>query len=126
MTTDLSLTVAGRTLLHTTDRWRTARNKHPNTNGTDWGWIEGAAGGDNTWSDDKRFNRKAAEEMCQAHNQWLEDQKPVAIRLIEANDRLRKAASRLRNAQAELDAAEREHGAAVSLVESLEAQRVGR
>ena len=39
-------------------RLRVARNRHPNCNGTSWGWIEGTNGG--YWSDDKPFDSTAA------------------------------------------------------------------
>lgn len=113
----------GRSFKHTTELWRVCRNRHTNTNGTDWGWIEGPAG-DTTWSDDKSFNREAAARVVALHNQWLDQQKPVSLRLIEADQRLTTAARRLRDAEEELDAAERQHRIARELVESLEKLRV--
>lgn len=104
----LLVAASGRNFRHTTEPWRVCRNKHPNTNGTDWGWIEGPAG-DTTWSDDKAFNREAAARVVSLHNQWLEEQKPVSLKLIEADQKLSAAARRLKDAQEELDAAERQH-----------------
>ncbi len=54
------------------------------------------------------------------HNQWLEAQKPVSLKLIEADQKLSAAARRLKDAQEELDAAERQHRIARELVDSLE------
>ena len=115
----LMVEASGRRFLHTIEPWRVCRNKHPNTNGTDWGWIEGPAG-DTTWSNDKAFNREAAARVVSLHNQWLEAQKPVSLKLIEANQKLSAAARRLKDATEELDAAERQHRIASELVESLE------
>jgi hypothetical protein len=127
-TVDLSLTgnvdnkgvsLRGRYFLHTTKPWRVARNRHRNSNGTDWGWIEGA-GGDDTWSDDKGFNHQAAELVVTMHNQWLEAQKPLSLKLIDANTTLRKAAHRLEEANHELHLAEVAHRLASEAVDALE------
>ncbi|MDQ3038337.1 MAG: hypothetical protein M3R16_00815 [Pseudomonadota bacterium] len=85
-----SVTVAGVTVLHTTKPWRVAKNKHPTCSGQEWGWIEGPAG-NVCWSDDQQFNRKAAEQIVAAHTAWLEEQKPISIRLVEVRERYAKA-----------------------------------
>ena len=130
-TVDLSLTgnvdnkgvsLRGRYFLHTVKPWRVARNRHRNVNGTDWGWIEGA-GGDDTWSDDKAFDSQAAALVVSLHNQWLEAQKPVSLKLIEANAWLRKAAHRLSEANHELNLAEIEHRLASEAVDALESSK---
>jgi hypothetical protein len=113
------VSLRGRYFLHTVKPWRVARNRHPNTNGTDWGWIDGA-GGDDTWSDDKPFNRRAAEFVASLHNNWLEAQKPLSLKLIEANAELTKAAHQLAEANLELDLAERRHRIALEAVDALE------
>jgi hypothetical protein len=113
------VSAVGRSFKHTTQPWHICRNKHRNTNNTDWGWIEGPAG-DATWSDDKAFNRAAAERVVSLHNQWLEAQKPMSLQLIEADQKLSAAARRLKDANEELDAAERQHRIARELVDSLE------
>jgi hypothetical protein len=115
--------VAGKRLAHNEKPWRLCTNRHPETSGRDWGWIENAPG-NVTWSDNHTtgFNRNAAAEAVRMHNSWLEEQKPVSIRLIEADERLRRATNQLKEANEALDKAEREHNAAAALVESLEAQ----
>lgn len=85
-----SVSVAGVTVLHNSLGWRVCTNRHSNTDGTSWGWIEGAPG-NVCWSGNKKFNRAAAEEMVMAHAQWLEDQKPLSIKLVEARQRYAKA-----------------------------------
>ncbi len=127
-TVDLSLTgnvdnkgvsLRGRYFLHTTKPWRVARNRHRNCNGTDWGWIEGAPG-DDTWSDDKGFNSQAAALVVSMHNNWLEAQKPLSLKLIDANAALSKAAHRLAEANHELHLAEVAHRLASEAVDALE------
>ena len=54
-------------------RLRVATNRHPNCDGTAWGWIEGTSGG--YWSDNKKFNHdealsfvdRATETGCNGH-----------------------------------------------------------
>jgi hypothetical protein len=41
-------------------------NRHPNTNGTAWGWIDGCTL-NICWSDDKKFTREKATELV---NNW--------------------------------------------------------
>lgn len=81
--TDESVTFAGKTVAHNEFPWRTAKNRHSNTDGTAWGWIESAPSRV-CWSDNERFNREAAHEIVRAHNQWLEDQRPLSIKIIQA------------------------------------------
>lgn len=80
-----SVTVCGVTVPHNTVPWRVAINKHPELNGDSWGWIDGAPG-NVCWSNSKAFNAKAAGQMVAEHAQWLEDQKPLSIRLVEARE----------------------------------------
>ena len=41
-------------------------NRHPNTNGTRWGWVSGCTL-NICWSNDNNFNEKEAEELV---NRW--------------------------------------------------------
>lgn len=84
------VTVNGVTVLHNSKEWRVATNRHPTTWGASWGWIDGAPG-HVCWSDDEAFNRKAAGLMVAEHANWLEEQKPISIRLVEARERYAKA-----------------------------------
>src|SRR5688500_10258470 len=99
-----SVSVAETTVERNAASWRVATNRHPSADGTAWGWIDGAPG-NVCWSDNKRFNRAAAGEMVKAHNQWLEDQKPLSIRLIEARQRRRIAKGEYDTAKAAFDKA---------------------
>jgi hypothetical protein len=81
-----SVTVAGVTVQHNTEKWRVCTNRHPECNGNSWGWIEGAPG-HVCWSNSKRFNSTAAGEMVKAHHEWLEQQKSPAVRLVESRAR---------------------------------------
>lgn len=88
-----SVTVAGVTVLHNHAPWRVATNRHPNSDGTSWGWIEGAPG-HVCWSNsctDRILTRAGAEQIIAEHARWLEEQKPVAVKLVEARERFAKA-----------------------------------
>jgi len=81
--TDESVTVAGMTIPHNEYQWRSATNRHTNTDGSSWGWIDGAQG-QVCWSDNEPFNSVAAGAAVRAHNKWLEDQQPLPIKIIKA------------------------------------------
>lgn len=83
-----SITVAGVTVLHNSMKWKKCTNRHPTTSGNAWGWIEHAPG-NVTWSNDHvdGFNGAAASQMVTEHNQWLEDMKSPALKLLEARER---------------------------------------
>ena len=87
---DFTVTVDGVTVHHNSVPWRVCTNRHSNTDGTSWGWIEGAPG-NICWSNNSRFRQASAMKMAAEHNAWLEDQKPLSIRLIEARDAKDKA-----------------------------------
>jgi hypothetical protein len=99
-----SVTVGKVTVPHNTAPWRVATNRHPNLDRTDWGWIDGAPG-NVCWSDNEAFNRAAAMELVRLHNQWLEDQKPFSIRLIEAQERRAVALNAYKEAKNRFDKA---------------------
>ena len=122
--TDESVTVAGVVAAHNEQRWRSATNRHTNTDGSSWGWIEGAPGRI-CWSDNERFNSVAAAAMVRAHNEWLENIQPLAIKVIKARRehaaarqefedleaKATKAQERLFKARAALDSLLSEQGA---------------
>jgi len=99
-----SVTVAGRTIEHNNAIWRVCTNRHSNTDGSRWGWIEGARGNE-CWSDNQTFNSVAASQAVHEHNQWLEGQKPLLLRLIEACDRQKSARSDYDRAKAAFEIA---------------------
>jgi len=80
-----SVTVKGVTVLHNTAQWHVCTNRHRQTQGGCWGWIEGAPG-NVCWGDGAAFDKDAAYEVVRLHREWLEDQKPVAIKLVEARE----------------------------------------
>jgi len=47
------------------------KNRHPNTNGSSWGWIEGCSK-DVFWSNDNEFDYEKASEFVKNHNAKLE------------------------------------------------------
>lgn len=120
-----SVTVAGVTVTHNTKPWSVETNRHPKTSGRSWGWIEGAPG-NVCWSDDKKFNRQAAGEMVSVHAIWLEDQKPISIRLVEARERYAKAKSPHEAAREKYDRTGEELTASEELIAKLASAEVAK
>ena len=114
-----SVTVAGVTVPHNTKPWSVKTNRHPTTSGYSWGWVEGAPG-NVCWSNDSAFNSAAAGQLVKEHNQWLEDQKPLSIRLIEAKERLALLERRHTNAAQAAERAKSEYLDAAGLVAELQ------
>lgn len=84
-----TITVAGVTVPHNSRKWHVCTNRHPTAAGRAWGWIEGV-GDQVCWSNDRGdggFNSAAAGEMAAAHNQWLEDMKSQALKILESRER---------------------------------------
>lgn len=79
--------VGGTSIPHNAVKWDVRKNRHTTTEGRDWGWIEGAPG-NVCWENGQRFDRHAAQEATRLHNQWLEDQKPIKIKIIEQQERV--------------------------------------
>ena len=110
---DEAVTVAGRTVKHNEFPWRVATNRHPNTDGSRWGWIDKAPG-NVCWSDNEKFDHSAAALMVRAHNKWLEDQEPLPIKII-------KAKRECEQAKAEFDAISKKYLAAQDQYEAAKA-----
>jgi len=118
--TNESVTVAGKTVLHNEHPWRTATNRHTNANGSSWGWIDQAPG-NVCWSDNEAFNSAAASAMVRAHNQWLEDQQPLSIKIIKAKREYETAKAELDSVRGKYEAASKRLSAAEELLNSLHA-----
>lgn len=113
----------GKEVPHNTMPWRVATNRHPNTDGTSWGWIEGAPG-NVCWSNStSKFNREKAGEAVAAHNRWLEEQKPIALRIIEAKNIANAAYQKFEAARKEANACETALDAALEEVSRLVFER---
>lgn len=115
------MVVAGRTFQHNAKKWRVCTNRHPEIDGRDWGWIEGADG-DATWSNSKQFNYTAAHEVVRLHHEWLEHQKPLAIRIIEAREEHSRLNAAYVRAMDQFHHAERAYQAAASKLNALIAE----
>jgi hypothetical protein len=74
---------------HNSAQWRIAKNRHPNTDGTDWGWIDGTAP-NVFWSNERGSNmtREQAGKLVEEHTAWLEKQTPIDVRLLKARERV--------------------------------------
>ena len=98
-----TINCGGKEVPHNTVPWRVATNRHPNTDGTLWGWIEGAPG-NVCWSNESsNFNREKAGIAVSEHNHWLEEQKPIELRIIEATERVDAARRKADAARQEAD-----------------------
>ena len=118
-----TINCGGKDVPHNTVTWRVATNRHTNTDGTSWGWIEGAPG-NVCWSNSTgAFNREKAGVVVAEHNRWLEEQKPITLRIIEANRRANTASQRAKAARKEADDSEAALTAALDEVFRLESLR---
>jgi len=113
----------GKEVPHNTVPWRVATNRHTNTDGSSWGWIDGAPVSVCWSNSDKSFNREKAGAVVAEHNRWLEEQKPIALRIIEATERANAARRKAEAARQEADKCEASLDAALIEVTRLEAQR---
>jgi hypothetical protein len=71
-----------------TTKWQHCTNRHPTTRGFSWGWIEGASHHE-TWSDDpdSKFKSADASRVVTEHNAWLENIRPVELKLIDERNK---------------------------------------
>lgn len=105
---------------HNSKPWRVATNRHTNTDGTSWGWIDGT---EPTvyWSNEHRskLTREQARKMVAEHNAWLEAQRPMAVRLLEARERVAKIGVALGQAEATVEGIKAKKREAEAVVERL-------
>jgi len=89
---------------HNEKIWEVCTNRHPTTWGAPWGWIEGADG-NVCWNNDpgSPFASKDARSVVEDHNTWLEQQTPIAIRILKAGQAAAAAQIEVEQATAELD-----------------------
>lgn len=109
---------------HNSYPWRVAKNRHPNTDGTAWGWIAGAPG-QPCWSNEpgSKFTSQDASRLVEAHNVWLERQTPVATRLLKARERMARLAVDMQRAQEAYDAARDKVTSAQLDIDALETEQ---
>jgi len=82
---------------HNTVKWQTKTNRHTTTIGNLWGWIEGAPG-NVCWSNDNNvFNSAEAGRVAREHNERLENQRPISLRMVECQERIQRAATAVEN-----------------------------
>lgn len=75
-------------VFHNTVVWQMRTNRHTTCNGHSWGWIEGAPG-NVCWSNDSRdFDFSKASSAITAHNQWLEQQTPIELRIVKLREKI--------------------------------------
>lgn len=105
---------------HNSQPWRVATNRHTNTDGTAWGWIDGTQP-QVYWSNKRgsELTREQAGKMVAEHNAWLEAQRPMAVRLLEARERVAKIGIALGKAEATADGIKAKKREAEAIVERL-------
>ena len=105
----LEFEVKGRRFVHTAKPWRLAVNRHTTCRGNVWGWIEGPASANETWSNDPgEFSRADAAEAVRIHNEWLNAQTPPAIRLAKLEPQATRLAKEIATTESRLDSLRRE------------------
>lgn len=103
------MTAAAHPLTHNSNKWRAAKNRHTNTDGTDWGWIDGPEK-NVYWSDEKSRDNtglKSADayRLVAEHNAWLEKQTPSRVRLLQAREHQQRLRDDMDRAKAAYDEA---------------------
>lgn len=82
----------GKTFTHTAYPWQSKTNRHPETGGMSWGWVEDTNGQQiATWSNSRNNGGLTAAQMADvvnAHNAWLDSQKSPAVKALEINGKL--------------------------------------
>lgn len=117
----VTINCGGKEVPHNTVPWRVATNRHPNTDGTAWGWIDGAPGHVCWTNESTKFNREKAGAVVAEHNRWLEEQKPITLRIVEATERADAARRKAEAARQEADRCDAALDAALGEVARLEA-----
>ena len=109
---------------HNSKPWRVATNRHTNTDGTSWGWIDGT---EPTvyWSNGhgSKLTREQAGKLVAEHNAWLDAQTPVALRLQKARERWHRLNLDAQRAQEAYEAAREKLTAAQLDIDVLEAEQ---
>lgn len=105
---------------HNSQPWRVAINRHTNTDGTAWGWIDGTEP-EVFWSNasGSKLTREHAGKMVAEHNAWLEAQRPLAVRLLEAREQVAKIDIALGQAEATVNGIKAKKREAAAIVERL-------
>ncbi len=118
-----TINCGGKEVPHNTVPWRVATNRYTNCDGTAWGWIEGAPGNVCWTNETKKFDREKARAVVAEHNRWLEEQKPITLRIVEATERANAARRKAEAARQEADKCDAALDAALGEVERLESLR---
>ncbi len=105
--------------VHNNRLWSVKENRHPETSGRAWGWIDGPAE-HICWSNNSdAFNVGKAVEVCRIHNSWVENQKSIDLRLNERGTKTRALKSQWLKVRQAADAAWEEYQQSLSLLRDL-------
>lgn len=119
----IGIICGGVLVAHNTTKWRSCTNRHTTTCGRSWGWIEGAPG-NVCWSNESGSNFTGAQAAAAVHehNVWLENQRPISLRIVEAIEAVKRAESDAKAAKTAMDNADRKLCEAVSKLAALKTQ----
>lgn len=114
-----------KSIKHNSSKWRVATNRHTNTDGTSWGRIDGTDP-PVYWSNThgSKLTREQAGKIVAEHNAWLEAQRPLAVRLMEARERVAKIGVALGQAEATVEGIKAKKREAEAAVERLLLEQV--
>lgn len=108
--------------VHNDKVWSVRTNRHPETNGSAWGWIDGPK--ENIcWSDNIGFNCAKASEVCRVHNQWVIDQKSIDMRLNDCGVKVLELQKEWQARQLTADTAWRKYQEALSDLRELKRRK---
>ncbi len=104
---------------HNTVRWRMCTNRHRSTDGTAWGWIEGAPGNVCWGSSGASLSEDAAHAACMEHNKWLDDQDAPAIKVLKIRERMDPLVKKALSMRQELAAIDEEVRVMVAKIDAI-------
>lgn len=115
---ELDFVVDGTAYTHTDRKWIVCTNRHPNTDGTPWGWIEGAPG-NVTWSG----SSKHAHAVVDAHNAWIDAQEAPALKLARLTPQLQRLGKERADLMARVQAIVSEEEAVAEQIRTIRGDR---
>lgn len=107
---------------HNTNRWRMCTNRHPSTDGTSWGWIEGATGNVCWGSSGASLSEDQAHAACMEHNKWLDDQDSPTVKILKIRERMAPLVKKALDMRQQLVGIDEEVRVMVAEIESIEAK----
>ena len=110
-----------------TSNWCVCTNRYTTTRGFYWGWIEGASHNE-TWSNDpgSDFTSSDASRIVTEHNAWLEEIRPVELKIIEEKNALSAISKQIAELEPRLNDLYSKRNACMAKIEAWTAQDAAR